>query len=252
MATEKTVSKTASKTDASANLQALLQAGAHFGHRTERWHPKMASYIHSARNGVHIIDLIQTEDQLEKAEKFVRELTTNGKSVMFVATKRQAKNIVTEAAQKADMPYVTHRWLGGMMTNWETISSRIRHLKKLEAAKADGGWDHLTKKEKLLLDEEIASLTKVFSGVKELTAPPAAIFVVDVMREMTAIKEARTLKIPVIAMVDTNADPDMIDYPIPANDDAIKSIALITGRIADAAAQGHAAYNAKTKNDKED
>lgn len=238
---------TASKTDASTNLQELLQAGAHFGHRTERWHPKMGQYIHSARNGVHIIDLIQTESQLEKAEKFVRELTTEGKLIMFVATKRQAKGIVTEAAQSAGMPYVTHRWLGGMMTNWETISSRIRHLKKLEAAKADGSLERLTKKERLLIDNEIEKLTKVFSGVKELTAPPAAIFVIDVMREMTAIKEAGTLKIPVIAMVDTNADPSLVQYPIPANDDAIKSIALITGRIARAAAEGQAAYNAKTK-----
>ncbi len=242
----------ASKTDATQNLQALLQAGAHFGHRTERWHPKMAQYIHTARNGVHIIDLVQTEDLLEKAERAVRSLAEDGKQILFVATKRQAKAIVTDAAKNADMPYVTHRWLGGMMTNWETISSRIRHLKKLEAAKADGGWDHLTKKERLLLDEEIASLTKVFEGVKDMPTPPAAIFVVDVMRELTAVKEARTLGIPVIAMVDTNADPGLVDYPVPANDDAIKSIALIANRIATAAAAGKAAYDAKTKNEKED
>lgn len=240
------------KSDKTTAIKALLQAGAHFGHRTERWHPKMAPYIYGARGGVHIIDLIQTEDLLEAAEKFVRQITAQGKVVLFVATKRQAKAIVTEAAKNAGMPYVTHRWLGGMMTNWETISKRIRHLKKLETGREDGSWNHLTKKERLLLDEEIDALNKVFLGVKDLDETPGAIFVVDVMREETAIKEARTLKIPVIAMADTNANPGLIDYIIPANDDAIRAIELITGRIARVAAEGRAEYNAKTKQDMEE
>ncbi len=251
MPTKKTAA-TAAKPDKTAAVKELLQSGAHFGHRTERWHPKMAQYIHGARGGVHIIDLIQTEDLLEEAEKFVRQLTAQGKAVLFVATKRQAKAIVTEAAKSADMPYVTHRWLGGMMTNWETISKRIRHLKKLESAREDGSLERMTKKERLLIDNEIEKLTKVFLGVKELEGTPGAIFVVDVMREETAIKEAKTLKIPVIAMADTNANPESVDYIIPANDDAIRSIQLVAGRIARAAAEGKAEYDAKTKQDEEE
>ncbi|MBP9827498.1 30S ribosomal protein S2 [Candidatus Saccharibacteria bacterium] len=243
------VKKTVSATDTQKIVQELLKAGAHFGHRTERWHPKMAPFIHSARNGVHIIDLIQTGDKLVTAEAKIRDIATAGGSVLFVATKRQAKAIVQQAAIAAGMPYVTHRWLGGMLTNWNTISGRIRHLKKLEAAREDGSWDHLTKKERLLLEEEIASLTKVFSGVKELSGPPAAIFIVDLTREDIAIKEANTLGIPVFAMVDTNADPTSVEYPIPANDDAVRSIQYITERIAKAAADGKAVYDAKTSSD---
>lgn len=244
--------KAAAKTTApsAGALQELLQAGAHFGHKTERWHPKMAPYIHSARNGVHIIDLIQTETLLKQAEKFVEELAEQGKTVLFVATKRQAKAIVEKAAQDAGMPYVTHRWLGGMLTNWQTISSRVRHLKKLEAQKADGSWDSLTKKERLLLDEEILKLSKTFDGVRELTQLPDALFVIDIPRETIAIKEANHLKIPVIGMADSNANPEGVQYVIPANDDAVKSVALITNRIAAAASKGRMAYDAKTKSDK--
>lgn len=227
-------------------VKSLLKAGVHFGHRTERWHPKMAPYIHSARGGVHIIDLIQTAERLAEAEKIVKNVTAEGGKVLFVATKRQAKAIVKEAAVNAGMPYVTHRWLGGMLTNWNTISGRIKHLKQLEAAREDGSWDHLTKKERLLLDEEIIALTKVFAGVKDLTGPPALLFIVDLTREDIALKEAKTLSIPVIAMADTNADPRQVEYPIPANDDALRSIQLITERIAAAAADGAATYNAKT------
>jgi small subunit ribosomal protein S2 len=256
MTTKKVTTKkpaaAAAKSDKTAAVKELLQAGAHFGHRTERWHPKMAPYIHGARGGVHIIDLVQTEDLLEKAERFVHETARQGKPVLFVATKRQAKAIITEAAKSAGMPYVTHRWLGGMLTNWETISKRIRHLKKLEAAREDGSLERMTKKERLLIDNEIEKLTKVFLGVKELDSTPGAIFVVDVMREETAIKEAKTLNIPVIAMADSNANPESIDYVVPANDDAIRSIQLIAGRIARAAAEGKAEYDAKTTQDTED
>ncbi|MEI6481331.1 MAG: 30S ribosomal protein S2 [Candidatus Saccharibacteria bacterium] len=227
-------------------LKELLAAGAHFGHKTSRWHPKMAPFIHSARGGVHIIDLIQTEQRLVVAEKFVEQLASQGKTILFVATKRQAKTIVEQAAQTANMPYVTYRWLGGMLTNWQTISGRLKYLKSLEIGKEDGSWDKLTKKERLLLDEKIIKLSRVFDGVRNLVDAPDAIFVIDVPREGIAIKEAINLKIPVIGMLDTNANPAGIDYPIPANDDAVKSVALIANRIAQAIAQGRMAYDAKT------
>jgi len=227
-------------------LKELLQSGAHFGHKTSRWHPKMAPFIHSARGGVHIIDLIQTEQRLLAAEKFVESITSQGKTVLFVATKRQAKAVVEKAAQDSHMPYVTYRWLGGMMTNWQTISARLRYLKKLEAGKEDGSWDKLTKKERLLLDTKIIKLSKVFDGVRELQEVPQALFIVDVPREEIAIKEALHLKIPVIGMLDTNANPADITYPIPANDDAVKAIELVAGRIAQAAIKGRMAYDAKT------
>lgn len=230
----------------SAELQELLQAGAHFGQRTQRWNPKMAPYIFAARGGVHIIDLIQTADRLQVALKYIEEQTANGKTILFVSTKRQAKTIVADAAKRSGMPYVTYRWLGGMLTNWNTISTRIRHLKQLETGREDGSWDKLTKKEKLLRDVKITKLSKVFDGVRDLEKAPDLMFIVDVPREEIAIQEAHTLKIPIIAMVDTNANPDGIDFPIPANDDAIKSIHLIVNKIADAASAGHAQYVAKT------
>lgn len=233
-------------------LTELLQAGAHFGHKTSRWHPKMKPFIFGARGGVHIIDLIQTSARLNEAEKFVEQLTAKGGNVLFVATKRQAKSIVETAAREAQMPYVTYRWLGGMMTNWQTISSRLKHLKQLEAGKADGSWDRLTKKERLDLDNEILKLSKVFDGVRDLEAAPAAVYVVDVKREEIALQEATTLGLPIIAMLDTNANPARIAYPIPANDDAVASIAYITNRIAAAAAKGRAAYESKTIVEDED
>ncbi len=233
-------------------LTELLQAGVHFGHKTARWHPKMASFIFGERGGVHIIDLTQTATRLTEAEKFVEQTTAKGGKVLFVATKRQAKAIVEEAARNAQMPYVTYRWLGGMMTNWETISKRLKHLKQLETGKADGSWDRLTKKERLDLDNEIISLSKVFDGVRDLEGAPAALFVVDVPREQIALQEAGTLKIPVVAMTDTNADPDPVMYPIPANDDAVSSIKLITNAIAEAAAKGRATYEAKTNTSEEE
>ena len=245
---DKKVAKKTAAPSATA-LQELLQAGVHFGHKTERWHPKMSPFIHSARNGIHIIDLIQTETRLKEAEKFVEQLTEQGKTVLFVATKRQAKAVVEKAAVDAGMPYVTHRWLGGMLTNWETISSRLRHLKKLEAQRDDAA-DKLTKKERLRRDEQIAKLSKTFNGVRELTQLPEALFIIDIPRETIAIKEANHLNIPVIAMADTNANPEGVQYVVPANDDAVKSVALIVNRIAQAAAKGAAAYAAKTKSDK--
>lgn len=249
MATKATIKKVTTKkttTPDMKQLTELLQAGAHFGHKTARWHPKMAPFIFGDRGGVHIIDLTQTATRLSEAEKFIEQTTAKGGKVLFVATKRQAKSIIEEAARKAEMPYVTYRWLGGMMTNWETISKRLKHLKQLETGKADGSWDRLTKKERLDLDNEIISLSKVFDGVRDLEGAPAALFVVDVPREQIALQEAATLKIPVVAMVDTNADPDPVMYPIPANDDAVSSIKMITNAVAEAAAKGRATYEAKT------
>lgn len=245
---EKAATKTA-KVD--PLLQELLEAGAHFGHRTSRWNPKMGEYIFGARGGVHIIDLTKTAEGLNKAVEFVLRATTEGGEVLFVGTKRQAKGIVEKIAKEAGMPYVTQRWLGGMLTNLETINTRINRLKRLEAQQLDGSLDSLTKKERLDISNEIEHLNKIFGGIREMKGVPKVVFVVDMPREEIAMKEARKLGIPVIAMTDTNADPDMADFVIPANDDALRAITVIAGKIAEAAKTGAALYNAKTKVDKE-
>lgn len=232
-------------------LQELLEAGAHFGHRTSRWNPKMGEYIFGARGGVHIIDLTKTAEGLNKAVEFVLRATTEGGEVLFVGTKRQAKGIVEKTAKEAGMPYVTQRWLGGMLTNLDTINTRINRLKRLEAQQLDGSLDSLTKKERLDISNEIEHLNKIFGGIREMKGLPKAVFVVDMPREEIAMKEARKLGIPVIAMTDTNADPDMADYVIPANDDALRAVTVIAGKIGEAAKTGAALYNAKTKVDKE-
>lgn len=233
---------------ANTDLQDLLEAGAHFGHQTRRWNPKMQQYIFGARNGVHIIDLTKTAELLADAADFARQVTTNGGSILFVATKRQAKGIVTAAAQDAGMPFVTERWLGGMLTNFRTIGSQIKRLKKLEAQTESGELaQNYNKKEQGVIAEEIIKLNHVFSGIKDMNELPAAMFVVDAPREHIAIAEAIKLGIPVIAIADSNADPDLIDYPIPANDDAIKAIKLITETIAAAAKEGQTKHQAKAK-----
>lgn len=235
------------------DLKQLLESGAHFGHQTRRWNPKMKKYIFGVRGGIHIIDLVQTGALLEDALKFVTKTTENGGDILFVATKRQAKNVVKDAAVSAGMPYVTERWLGGMLTNWGTISKRITRLKQLEEQKASGEMEaNYNKKEVGVLTEEIAKLTHVFAGVKDMKGMPAAVFVVDAPHENTAILEARRLNIPVIAFADTNANPDLIDYPIPANDDAIKAVTVITKMVADAASAGKAKYAAKHKEEVEE
>lgn len=226
-------------------LSQLLEAGAHFGHRTHRWNPKTKPFIFATKNSVHIIDLIQTEQRLKAAQVFVRGLAAEGCTILYVGTKRQAQAIIAEQATSAGMPFVTHRWLGGMLTNFSTIMAQLKTLKHLEQQKADGELDRLTKKENLLIDDKIISLNKVFSGIREMAKQPDALFVVDVPREMTAVAEARKLGIPIVAIVDTNADPDLIDFPIPANDDAIKSIGLITREITSAIAEGRAEYDSK-------
>jgi small subunit ribosomal protein S2 len=233
---------------AEVTLKQLLESGAHFGHQTRRWNPKMQRYIYGARGGIHIIDLTKTAPALEDATKFAASVAADGGSILFVATKRQAKGVVQKAAVEAGMPYVTERWLGGMLTNFRTIKTQINRLKKLEAQEEGGELAaNYNKKEQGVLAAEVVKLNHVFGGIKEMDGMPGAVFVVDAPREETAIAEARKLGIPVIAIADTNANPDLIDYPIPANDDAIKAVTVITQAIADAAVAGKLGYQAKAK-----
>jgi len=221
------------------DIKDLLKAGAHFGHQTSRWHPKMAQFIHSKRAGSHVIDLTKTVEGLEKALPFITKTVADGKQVLFVATKRQAKDIVKAAAEEAKMPYVTERWLGGMLTNVQTTTERIKHLKMLETRMASGELaNRYSKLEVQRFQEEIDSLNAKYSGIKDMSGQPGVMFVVDMLVDKNAVAEARRLNIPVVAVVDTNANPDLADYVIPANDDAIKSIQLITDYIKQAVAEG--------------
>ena len=215
-------------------LKELLEAGVHFGHQTKRWNPKMKPFIFTSRNGIYIIDLQKTVNSLEKACQKIKELMENGKDILFVGTKKQAKEVIKEEALRCGMPYVTERWLGGMMTNFQTIRRNIKRLKDLERMKEDGTFDKLTKKEASGLQREIEKLENVLGGIKNVVKLPGAIFVVDSKKERIAVAEANKLKIPVIAIIDTNSDPDVIDYPIAGNDDAVKSIKIITHEIINA------------------
>ena len=219
-------------------MKQLLEAGAHFGHQAKRWNPKMAKYIFTERNGIHIIDLHKTLKKVEQAYVAVREIASQGGDVLFVGTKKQAQEAVKVQAERCGMYYVNNRWLGGMLTNFKTIKKRIERLKKLEAMEADGTMDLLPKKEASILRKEAVKLQKNLGGMKEMKQAPAAIFIVDVKKETLAIAEALKLNIPIIAMVDTNVDPDNIDYQIPANDDAIRSVSLIAGVMANAVIEG--------------
>lgn len=220
------------------SLKELLESGAHFGHRTRRWNPKMNKFIYGVRGGVHIIDLTHTADYLQRAVDFAREAAVQG-DVLFVGTKRQAAAIVKAEAEACGMPYVTERWLGGMLTNYRTIRNQINRLKKLEAEIASGETaQKYNKKEAARIQDEVNKLNRVLSGVKDMDQMPAAVYVVDAPYENIAVAEAIKLGIPVIGIADSNADPDQLDYPIPANDDAIKSIKVITHAIADAVAKG--------------
>jgi len=214
-------------------LNELLAAGVHFGHQTRRWNPKMRQFIFTERNGIHIIDLRKTLDRLHAAQQAVREVVLRGDRVLFVCTKRQLGSIVEQEAQRSGAFYVTERWLGGMLTNFQTIRKQIRRLKELERGAEENAFEFYTKKERLLLERERMKLDKYLAGVKDMGRVPGAMFVVDARRETIAIREARKLGIPVIAITDTNADPDVIDYPIPGNDDAIRSVSLIAAAIAD-------------------
>lgn len=225
------------------SMKQLLEAGVHFGHQTRRWNPKMAEYIFTERNGIYIIDLQKSVKKLEEAYNFVRELSAEGKSVLFVGTKKQAQDSVKEEAERAGAYYVNARWLGGMMTNFKTIEKRIKRLEQLHTMENDGTFDLLPKKEVVKLNLEIEKLEKFLGGIKNMKKLPSALFVVDPRKEKIAVSEAKKLGIPVVAIVDTNCDPDEIDYVIPGNDDAIRAVKLIAGAMADAiieARQGQA------------
>ncbi|HMJ71495.1 MAG TPA: 30S ribosomal protein S2 [Cyclobacteriaceae bacterium] len=208
--------------------QELMDAGVHFGHLTRKWNPRMAEYIFMENNGIHIIDLNKTLRSLEEASYALKNIVRSGRKIMFVATKKQAKDIISEEAVRLNMPYVTERWLGGMLTNFATIRKSLKRLQQIEKMMKDETVENLTKKEKLMLTREKAKLTKQLGGIAELNRLPAALFVIDVKREHIAVAEAQKLNIPVFAMVDTNSDPSDIDFPIPSNDDAFKSISIIT------------------------
>ncbi len=220
------------------SMKELLEAGVHFGHRSRRWHPKMRSYIFTERNGIHIIDLQQTIRMLEDAYNFARDTAAEGGTILFVGTKRQAQENIEQQAERCGMPYVTLRWLGGTLTNFRTIRKRCDYLIELEKQKELDEFARLTKKEAMWQERELLKLQKVFGGIKNMYYLPSALFVADISRETIAVKEANTLEIPVIAMVDTNCDPDPIDYVIPANDDAIRAIKLMASKIADAVVEG--------------
>ena len=221
------------------SMKQLLEAGVHFGHQTRRWNPKMAPYIFTERNGIYIIDLQKTVRKLEEAYMFVRDLSAEGKEVLFVGTKKQAQDSIREEAVRAGAHFVNARWLGGMLTNFRTIRGRIARLNQLKAMESDGTFDLLPKKEVVKLNHEIEKLEKFLGGIKEMKALPGALFIVDPRKEKIAVAEAKKLGIPVVAIVDTNCDPDDVDYVIPGNDDAIRAVKLIASCMADAIIEGH-------------
>jgi small subunit ribosomal protein S2 len=226
-------------------MKELLEAGVHFGHQTRRWNPKMKRFIYAGRNGIYIIDLHQTLKQLEEAHGFVRKVAADGGNLLFVGTKKQAQEAVQEAAERCGMYYVTERWLGGMLTNYRTIRYRIQRLVDLRKMEEDGSLGRLPKKEQARLMEEKGKLERVLSGIEKMPGMPQAMFVVDTRQEQIAVLEAKRLKIPVVAIVDTNCDPDEIDFPIPGNDDAIRAIKLVTAKMADAVLEGRGEFEAR-------
>jgi small subunit ribosomal protein S2 len=219
-------------------MKQLLEAGVHFGHQTRRWDPKMAEYIFQARNGIHIIDLQKTSKKLDEAYEFIRSQAEEGKTVLFVGTKKQAQECIKEAAEKCGMYYVDQRWLGGMLTNFKTIKTRVQRLKDLEAMEADGTFDVLPKKEVILLKKEMEKLQTNLGGIKNMEEMPGVIFLVDPKKEYNAVSEAKKLNIPTVGIVDTNCNPEVLDYAIPGNDDAIRAVKLITDVIANAVIEG--------------
>ena len=228
------------------SMKQLLEAGVHFGHQTRRWNPKMAEYIYMERNGIYIIDLQKTVKKLEEAYSFVRSVAENGQSVLFVGTKKQAQDAVKEEAERVGQFYVNARWLGGMLTNFKTMRTRVDRLAQLKKMQEDGTFDMLPKKEVIKLLHEMEKLEKYLGGVKEMKRLPGALFVVDPRKEHNAIAEARKLHIPIVAIVDTNCDPDEVDYVIPANDDAIRAIRLIAATMANAVQEGRQGVDAET------
>jgi small subunit ribosomal protein S2 len=226
-------------------MKQLLEAGVHFGHKTSRWNPKMKPFIFGERNGIHIIDLQQTLKYFEIAYEFVVNLTSNGGKILFVGTKKQARDAIREEAQRCGMPYVDYRWLGGTLTNFRTIRQSVEKLKRIEEWFADGTIERFPKKERLKLERLKAKLERNLAGIKNMETLPDALYIVDPVHEEIAVLEARKLKIPIVAIVDTNCDPDLIDFIIPGNDDAIRAIKLITGKIADACLEGIELYKEK-------
>jgi len=223
---------------ATITMKELLEAGVHFGHQTKRWNPKMKEYIFGERNGIYIIDLQKTLKLFKDASKFVTELCGSGKTILFVGTKRQAQDAVAEEATRAGMPYINQRWLGGLLTNWVTVQKSVKRLQELDEMATDGRYDLLTKKEVIKLERERKHLQANLAGIKSMKRLPDALFIVDSNNEQIAVKEARKLGIPVVAVVDTNCDPTVVDYVIPGNDDALRAIRLFTSKIADSAAEG--------------
>ena len=220
-------------------MKALLEAGVHFGHQTHRWNPRMRRFIFAQRNGIHIVDLQQTMELLDQARAFAQEVTANGQKILMVGTKKQAQDAIREEAARSGQFHINQRWLGGTLTNFATIQSRIDYLVRLEERRARGEFARLTKKEGLKLEAKMAKMERYLGGIKEMTTLPGAMFVIDVGREQIAIAEARRSGVPIIALVDTDCDPELIDWPVPGNDDAIRSIRLVTSQIANAALEGH-------------
>lgn len=230
------------------DIKQLLEAGAHFGHKTSRWHPKMAPYIHSKRGGTHIIDLTKTVEGLNAALAFISQTVAGGQQLLLVGTKRQAQAIVKAAAEQTGQPFVTERWLGGMLTNVSTIGGRIKHLKDLEERMANGQIAaRYNKLEVQRFQEEIDELNRLYGGIKELKGKPGAVFVTDILADANAVREARRLNVKIVAIVDTNADPSQVDYPIPANDDALKTLQLITGYVVQAVQDGQSRRKPETE-----
>ncbi len=221
-------------------IKELLEAGAHFGHQTSRWDPRMKKYIFTKRNGIHIIDLERTSGMLSKAREFVRQTVAEGGTILFVGTKKQAQEAIELEAKRCGMPYINVRWIGGILTNFTTIQSRIDYLVRLEDQRARGEFTRLPKKEALKLEEEIVRLNKQLGGIKEMTRLPSALFIIDTVKEKIALAEAKRMDVPVVAVADTNSNPEEIDHPIPANDDALRAVKLVCTKIADAVLEGRA------------
>lgn len=238
----------------SITIKDLLEAGVHFGHQTKRWNPKMKPYIFGKRNGIYIIDLQKTLRKFKEARAFLAKLAAEGRTILFVGTKRQAQETIFEEARRCEMFYVNQRWLGGLLTNFQTIKKRLSRLRELDGLETDSRFSHLTKKERIRLEKARARLEKVLAGIKTMDRLPDAIFVIDSRKERIAVLEAQKLKIPVVAIVDTNCDPDQVDYVIPGNDDAIRSIRLFASRVADSILEGSLSYQAvqQTKNEGEE
>lgn len=225
------MSPSSSKVGNAVDIKEMLEAAVHFGHKTQKWNPKMKKYIYSSKNGIHIFDLEKTKAALEKALDFIKKVSSSGKNVLFVSTKPQSSHLIVEAAEACNMPYVIHKWMGGLLTNFTTIKQRIRYLKNLKEQEKAGDFDKYTKKEASELRKTIEKLESALGGVRNLDALPDVVFIVDALRDRIAVNEASKMKIPVVGIVDSNSDPDGIDYPIPANDDAVKSLTYLIQKV---------------------